>query len=94
MLGAARGRSTPPAGVEIVYAGLRERLDELTLPALVVWGGRDQVVSPRYAEPLRDALPDGRLLLLPEAGHVPMCEQPAEVAAAVLALLQPAGPQS
>ena len=73
-MGAAQGRSTPAAGIEIVYAGLRDRLDALTLPALVVWGGRDRVVSPRYAEPLRDALPDGRLLLLPDAGHVPMCE--------------------
>jgi pimeloyl-ACP methyl ester carboxylesterase len=88
LLGAAQGRSTPSAGIEIVYAGLRDRLDALTLPALVVWGGRDHVVSPRYAEMLRDALPDGRLLFLPEAGHVPMCEQPAEVAAAVLELLQ------
>ena len=88
LMGAAQGRSTPAAGIEIVYAGLRDRLDALTLPALVVWGGRDHVVSPRYAEPLRDALPDGRLLLLPEAGHVPMCEQPAEVAAAVLDLIE------
>ena len=88
LLGAAQGRSTPAAGIEIVYAGLRDRLDALTLPALVVWGGRDRVVSPRYAELLRDALPDGRLLLLPEAGHVPMCEQPDEVAAAVLELLR------
>jgi pimeloyl-ACP methyl ester carboxylesterase len=88
LMGAAEGRSTPAAGIEIVYAGLRDRLDSLTLPALVVWGGRDRVVSPRYAEPLRDALPDGRLLLLPDAGHVPMCEQPSEVAAAVLELVQ------
>jgi pimeloyl-ACP methyl ester carboxylesterase len=88
MLGAAQGLSTPAAGIEIVYAGLRDRLDALTLPALVVWGGRDRVVSPRYGELLRDALPDGRLLLLPEAGHVPMCEQPGEVAAAVLELIQ------
>jgi pimeloyl-ACP methyl ester carboxylesterase len=86
LMGAAQGRSTPAAGVEIVYAGLRDRLDELTLPALVIWGGRDLVVSPRYAEPLREALPDGRLLLLPDVGHVPMCEQPHAVAAAVLEL--------
>jgi pimeloyl-ACP methyl ester carboxylesterase len=66
---------------------LRDRLPALTLPALVIWGARDQVVSPRYAEPLRDALPDGRLLLLPEAGHVPMCEQPGEVAGSVLGLI-------
>jgi pimeloyl-ACP methyl ester carboxylesterase len=87
LMGAAQGRSTPAAGIEIVYAGLRDRLDELTLPALVIWGGRDRVVSPRYAELLRDALADGRLLLLPGAGHVPMCEEPAEVADAVLQLL-------
>jgi pimeloyl-ACP methyl ester carboxylesterase len=87
LLGAAQGRSTPAAGIEIVYAGLRDRLDALRLPALVIWGERDRVVSPRFAEPLRDALPDGRLLMLPEAGHVPMCEQPEEVAAAVLELL-------
>jgi pimeloyl-ACP methyl ester carboxylesterase len=90
LMGAAQGRSTPAAGIEIVYAGLRDRLDALTLPTLVVWGARDHVVSPRYAEPLRDALPDGRLLLLPEAGHVPMSEQPDAVASAVLALLQEA----
>jgi pimeloyl-ACP methyl ester carboxylesterase len=88
LMGAVQGRSTPSAGMEIVYAGLRDRLEALTLPALVVWGARDQVVSARYAEPLRDALPEGRLLLLPDAGHVPMCERPCEVAAAVLELLQ------
>jgi pimeloyl-ACP methyl ester carboxylesterase len=87
MQGAAEGRSTPAAGIEIVYAGLRDRIAELKLPALVIWGERDRVVSPRFGEPLRDALPDGRLLVLPGAGHVPMCEQPESVAAAVLELL-------
>jgi pimeloyl-ACP methyl ester carboxylesterase len=85
--GAAHGRATPAAGIEIVHAGLRDRLDALKLPTLVIWGGRDRVVSPGYAQPLRDALPDGRLLLLPEAGHVPMCEQPDAVATAVFDLL-------
>ena len=87
LMGAAQGRSTPAAGIEIVYAGLRDRLDALTLPVLVVWGERDRVVSPRYGEPLRDALPDGRLLLLPRTGHVPMCEEPGAVATAVLELV-------
>ena len=88
LMGAAQGRSTPAAGIEIVYAGLRDRLGALTLPALVIWGERDRVVSSRYAEPLRDGLPDGRLLLLPRAGHVPMSEAPGEVAAALLELVQ------
>jgi pimeloyl-ACP methyl ester carboxylesterase len=89
--GAVHGRSTPAAGIEIVHAGLRDRLGALTLPTLVIWGARDRVVSPGYAEPLRDALAAGRLLLLAEAGHVPMCEQPDAVAAAVLDLLRSAG---
>jgi pimeloyl-ACP methyl ester carboxylesterase len=87
LMGAAQGRRTPAAGIEIVFAGLRDRLHALAMPSLVIWGGRDQVVSPRFAEPLREALPDGRLLVLPHAGHVPMCEAPAEVAEAVLALI-------
>jgi pimeloyl-ACP methyl ester carboxylesterase len=88
LLGAAMGRATPAAGIEIVYAGLRDRIDALTLPALVVWGERDHVVAPRYAEMLRDTLPDGRLLFLSGIGHVPMCEAPRAVASAVLQLLQ------
>jgi pimeloyl-ACP methyl ester carboxylesterase len=87
LLGSAQGRSTPAAGIEIVYAGLSDRIDALTMPALVIWGGRDTVVSPRYAEQLHAALPDGRLLFLPEIGHVPMCEAPDAVAGAVLQLL-------
>jgi pimeloyl-ACP methyl ester carboxylesterase len=90
LMGAAMGRSTPAAGIEIVYAGLRDRIDALTLPALVVWGECDHVVAPRYAEMLREALPDGRLLFMPGIGHVPMCEAPEAVAAAVLHLLQEA----
>jgi pimeloyl-ACP methyl ester carboxylesterase len=90
LMGAAMGRSTPEAGIEIVYAGLRDRIDALILPALVVWGERDRVVAPRYAAQLRDALPDGRLLFLPGIGHVPMCEAPELVASAVLRLLQDA----
>ena len=88
LMGAAQGRATPAAGIEIVYAGLQDRLPALILPVLVVWGARDRVVSPHYAELLRDALPDGRLLLLPDAGHVPMAEQPEPVATAVLQLFQ------
>jgi pimeloyl-ACP methyl ester carboxylesterase len=88
LMGAAMGRSTPAAGIEIVYAGLRDRIDALTLPVLVVWGERDHVVAPRYAAMLRDALPDGRLLFMPRIGHVPMCEAPDAVATALLHLFQ------
>lgn len=56
-------------------------------PALVVWGGRDRLVSPDRAPRLCAQLPDARFLLLPDAGHVAMIEAPRLVARAVAALL-------
>jgi pimeloyl-ACP methyl ester carboxylesterase len=81
--GARRGRSTGPAGIAIVHAGLRDRIHRLTMPVLVVWGERDRVVSPGYARTLAHALPDGRLLLLPATGHLPMVEAPDVLAGAL-----------
>ena len=86
--GARAGRSTPAAGVMIVHAGLRERLHLLTLPALVVWGAQDRVIWPGFAEPLAEALPDARLLVEPDAGHLVFAEHPERVAAAIADLVR------
>jgi pimeloyl-ACP methyl ester carboxylesterase len=56
------------------------------VPALVVWGGRDRLVSPRLAGRTVRALPRGRLLEMPSVGHVPQMERPAETARAVLGM--------
>jgi pimeloyl-ACP methyl ester carboxylesterase len=58
----------------------------VTAPTLVVWGGRDRLVSPRLARRTTAAVRNGRLLLLPEVGHVPQIERPATVASAVLGM--------
>jgi len=55
-------------------------------PTLVIWGGRDRLVSPRLAVRTATALPRGRLLSLPEVGHVPQIERPVTVARAVLGM--------
>lgn len=46
-----------------------ERLGSLRMPALVVWGARDPYIPPRFAEGYAQALPNARLLELPDAGH-------------------------
>lgn len=38
-------------------------------PALVVWGRRDYIVPYRFVESLADALPRGRLVVIPGAAH-------------------------
>jgi pimeloyl-ACP methyl ester carboxylesterase len=58
----------------------------VTAPTLVVWGGRDRLVSPRLAQRTTVTLPSGRLLAMPEVGHIPQIESPAMVARAVLGM--------
>jgi pimeloyl-ACP methyl ester carboxylesterase len=58
----------------------------LSVPTLVVWGGRDRLMSPRLAVRTTLTLPRGRLLALPEVGHVPQIETPVTVARAVLGM--------
>jgi pyruvate dehydrogenase E2 component (dihydrolipoamide acetyltransferase) len=45
------------------------------IPTLVIWGGKDRVISPSHAKALQGA----RLELLPEAGHMVHAEAYAEV---------------
>jgi pimeloyl-ACP methyl ester carboxylesterase len=60
------------------------------VPTLVVWGGRDRLVSPRLGPRTARTLRNARLLTLPEVGHIPQLEQPVTVARAVLGLWQTA----
>lgn len=66
---------------------LRPRLGEIQAPTLVVHGEQDTHVPPEHAQHLAGGIPDAELLLLPQVGHLPLTEQPAEVAGAVLAFL-------
>jgi pimeloyl-ACP methyl ester carboxylesterase len=57
---------------------LLDRLEKVSLPALVVWGESDQIVTPEYGRAYAAALADGRFELVREAGHLPQLEQPEE----------------
>lgn len=45
-------------------------LRTIHVPALVLWGERDQWLDPKVADRLVNALPDGRLVRLPGAGRL------------------------
>jgi pimeloyl-ACP methyl ester carboxylesterase len=55
---------------------LRDRLRRITLPALVVWGELDRLVSVAHGHVYADGLPDAQLVLIPGAGHYPYLEAP------------------
>ncbi len=57
-------------------SGLPERLSEFTLPVLVITGDTDKIVPTANSVRLAGALPNARLVIIPQAGHVPHEEQP------------------
>ncbi|WP_051781714.1 MULTISPECIES: alpha/beta fold hydrolase [unclassified Streptomyces] len=71
--------------------GLWRQAQRVLAPSLLVYGGRDQLVSYRMAHKAAAAYRGSRLLCLPEAGHVAMMEYPEVVAAAFRELLNDTG---
>ncbi|WP_103514077.1 alpha/beta fold hydrolase [Streptomyces sp. SM10] len=71
--------------------GLWRQAERVLAPTLLVYGGRDQLVSYRMARRASAAFRDSRLLTLPDAGHVAMMEYPEAVAQAFRELLDERG---
>ncbi|OKK20706.1 hydrolase [Streptomyces sp. CB00455] len=68
--------------------GLWRQAQRVLAPALLIYGGRDQLVSYRMARKAAAAFRGSRLVCLPEAGHVAMMEYPEVVATAFRELLR------
>ncbi|WP_405675881.1 alpha/beta hydrolase [Streptomyces sp. NBC_01511] len=68
--------------------GLWRQAERVLAPTLLVYGGRDQLVSYRMARKASAAFRDSRLLTLPDAGHVAMMEYPKAVAEAARSLVR------
>jgi len=54
------------------------RLKEIQLPALIICGLEDQLTPVKYSEYLKDNIPNSRLEIVADAGHMVMRERPAE----------------
>jgi pimeloyl-ACP methyl ester carboxylesterase len=63
--------------------GLRQWLHRVRVPALVIWGENDGIVTQDYGRKLCRSLPNARFEPIREAGHHPQVERPDEVADAI-----------
>lgn len=57
---------------------IRDRLQEITAPCLIIVGADDKLTPVKYSEYLRDNLTHSSLIIVPDAGHMVMYEQPDE----------------
>lgn len=60
----------------IVRYPLRERLAQIAAPTLVVWGEDDPLIPTRDAWVFGELIPDARVVVYEDTGHVAMLERP------------------
>jgi pimeloyl-ACP methyl ester carboxylesterase len=66
---------------------LHERLGEIHVPTLILWGEKDRWILPKYAGRFHERIAGSKLVMLEGLGHVPMEEDPATSVAAVKTFL-------
>ena len=74
-------------------ATLDDRLHEVGVPTLVMWGEQDRLVHPSTARVWAQGVDGARTLSYPDLGHMPMLEAPARTAADYRAFLARVGRQ-
>lgn len=70
-----RGLCSPFGQKKSLYGVHVGRLASITNPVLVIWGRRDRVIPAAHAEAAANGLPNVRVQLLDNCGHMPMLEQ-------------------
>jgi pimeloyl-ACP methyl ester carboxylesterase len=65
---------------ESVTYQMEPHIAGLRTPALIVWGQQDRSLNVATAEILHRLLPHSEVVILPDAGHLPMIEQPVRCA--------------
>ncbi|GAA4714184.1 alpha/beta fold hydrolase [Brevibacillus fulvus] len=59
-------------------AKLLHRLQGLRVPTLIVWGRNDELIPVEHGGKLQQAIPDSRLLIIEQCGHLPYMEKTKE----------------
>ena len=67
---------------------LAERVPEIQVPTLILWGGKDRLIPLEFGERFARDIHGSRLVVFDALGHVPHEEDPAHTVAAVLPFIQ------
>jgi pimeloyl-ACP methyl ester carboxylesterase len=76
-----------PAMEAILAHRISERLAQIACPTFVLWGEDDRVIPARDASRFGELIPDARVEVWPDTGHVAMLERPARFNALLDAFL-------
>lgn len=71
---------------DLITAGWFNNLEPVELPSVLVWGGRERVLSVEQVRNYAALLPDAEKRIVPDWNHFPMIEQPEDSAREISAL--------
>jgi pimeloyl-ACP methyl ester carboxylesterase len=89
------GQWNSELGKELIYQQIRNLnpnyinsvasdLKVLGKPTLIIWGEKDQQMPLHYAQRLHREIPESRLVIIPDAGHMILFDVPDAVASALI----------
>ena len=56
--------------------GTKERLSSIKAPVFILWGAEDKLIPVTSAKWFAEAIPQAKLVIYPNVGHIPMEEIP------------------
>jgi pimeloyl-ACP methyl ester carboxylesterase len=59
---------------DLLRVDVAPELPSVQAPTLVVWGAEDPLLPPALGAVFAEQIPDARLVVLPDCGHIPMLE--------------------
>lgn len=72
---------------KIANEGVKDRISTITIQALVVWDGDDELVPLEQGRSYAADIPGAKLIVIPECGHAPSIEKQKEFLAAFVPFL-------
>ncbi|MBW4460235.1 MAG: alpha/beta hydrolase [Nodosilinea sp. WJT8-NPBG4] len=76
------------------YNFLTTKIPEIASPTLMIWGEQDKILGTKDARRFERAIPNSKLVWIPNCGHVPHLEKPQETAAAIAPFVTQLAPAS
>jgi pimeloyl-ACP methyl ester carboxylesterase len=67
---------------------ITRQYSEITVPTLIIWGRKDEVIKLEIGEALRKAITNSEIKIIEECGHIPHEEKPAETIKILRTFLQ------
>jgi pimeloyl-ACP methyl ester carboxylesterase len=77
---------TPALRASLEY-DFRDRLPEIRVPTLIVWGEKDSIIPVKDANEFERLIPDSRKVVMKDTGHIAMAERPETFNALMLEFL-------